>query len=104
MKRSVSISIGGESYPCSPTMGAMLRFKELTGKEVTEINAGSLSDLAKYLWCCIVSGCKREGKEFGLTMMDFADMVGIDEMTAWQRSVADNEDVETSEGNEKKSS
>ena len=48
MKR-IEITINGEAYPCSPTMGAMLRFKEQTGREVTQTD-GCFSDLCIYLW------------------------------------------------------
>ena len=63
MKR-IEITINGTAYPCSPTMGAMLRFKEQTGREITQIDPSSLSDLCTYLWCCVKAGAKREGKEF----------------------------------------
>ena len=32
----IEVTINGTAYPCRPTMGAMLRFKKETGKEVTE--------------------------------------------------------------------
>ena len=37
----IEVKINGKSYPCRPTMGAMLRFKKETGKEVTEISNGN---------------------------------------------------------------
>ena len=72
MKR-IEITINGTAYPCSPTMGAMLRFKQETGREITEIDASSFSDLCTYLWCCVKSAAKREGKPFDMALMDFAD-------------------------------
>lgn len=87
MKR-ITIEINGKLYPCTPTMGAMLRFKRETGKEITEIDAGSFSDLCTYLWCCVVSGCKREGSDFDMTLMQFADALTPDDMTRWQEAVA----------------
>ena len=41
----IEVTINGTAYPCRPTMGAMLRFKKETGKEVTEITSNSLTDL-----------------------------------------------------------
>lgn len=81
--KKIEIIINGKSYPCKQTMGAMLRFKQETGKEVTEIGQGDLTDLCTYLWCCVVSACKAEGVEFGMTLMDFADSLGTDEMQRW---------------------
>ena len=90
MKR-IEIIVNGETYPCSPTMGAMLRFSRETGKEITEIKPGSFSDLCTYLWCCVVSASKREGKEFGMSLMEFADSISPDDMEAWSRAVSDGE-------------
>lgn len=72
-------------------MGAMLRFSRETGKEITEIKPGSFSDLCTYLWCCVVSASKREGKEFGMSLMEFADSISPDDMEAWSRAVSDGE-------------
>lgn len=69
-------------------MGAMLRFKSETGREITEIDAGSFSDLCTYLWCCTVSASKREGVEFGMSLMDFADSITPEDMTAWNEAIS----------------
>lgn len=82
----LEITINGKAYPCRQTMGAMLRFKQETGKEVTDIEPGSLADLCTFLWCCIVSACKSDGVEFNLSLMEFADSIGPDEMQAWSDS------------------
>ena len=67
-------------------MGAMIRFKEETGREATGIQPDAVSDLAVYLWCCVVSACRREGVEFKYQLMDFADRIAdetvADEPTA----------------------
>lgn len=102
MKR-IEITINGEAYPCSPTMGAMLRFKQETDKEITEIDPTSFTELCTYLWCCVVSGAKREGKAFDLSLMEFADSLTPEDMTAWNTEVtaivaggADNEEEKKS--------
>ena len=79
----ISITINGVAYPCRQTMGAMLRFKQETGKEVTEIDAGSLTDLCTFLWCCIVSACKADGVAFDMPLMDFADSITPEEALKW---------------------
>ena len=68
-------------------MGAMLRFKEQTGKEITEMDGNSFTELCTYLWCCIVSACKRDGKPFDLSLMEFADRIDPDDMAAWSEAV-----------------
>ena len=92
----IEIRINGEAYPCRPTMGAMLRFKEQTGKEITEMDGNSFTELCTYLWCCIVSACKRDGKPFDLSLMEFADSIDPDDMAAWSEAVqAEAKPVET---------
>lgn len=86
MKR-IEITVNGEAYPCNPSMGAMLRFKQETGKEITEIDPTSFSELCTYLWCCVVSGAKREGKPFNLSLMDFADNLTPEDMGEWNKTI-----------------
>lgn len=85
----MEIKVNGEAYPCRPTMGAMLRFKQETGRDVSEIDGTSVSDLCTYLWCCVASAAKREGKEFGLSLMDFADSLLPEDLTAWMQALAE---------------
>nr|DAN35911.1 MAG TPA: tail assembly chaperone protein [Caudoviricetes sp.] len=96
MKR-IEINVNGTAYPCSPTMGAMLRFKQQTGREITEIDPTSFTDLCTYLWCCAVSASKREGKAFEMSLLDFADAVTPDDMAAWNEAISSRT---TSDGSE----
>lgn len=96
MKR-IEITVDGIAYPCSPTMGAMLRFKQETGREITQIDPSSFTDLCTYLWCCVASAAKREGKPFDYTLMDFADSLTPETMTEWSASI-----MKESEGAEEK--
>lgn len=104
---SVTVVVDGKEYPCYPTMGAMLRFKQQTGREITEMDPASFSDLCTYLHCCVASASRREGKEFDMSLMDFADALTPDQMTQWQRSAfSTQEDAEAgadADGDEKKS-
>lgn len=103
--KNIGITINGEAFPCRPTMGAMLRFKQQTGKEVTEIDEASFTDLCTYLWCCIVSACKHDGKEFKLSLMDFADSISPEDMTEWAQALqadAQPTDASAEVGGEKK--
>ena len=96
------ISVNGEAYPCYPTMGAMLRFKQETGKEVTEITKWGFSDLCAFLWCCVVSASKREGKNFNLSLMDFADSLSPEDMEAWTEEIMVKEERDGNSNGEKK--
>lgn len=72
--------IKGRDYPCRMTMGAMLRFKRETGKEVGDIKDTDLSLMATLIWCCVASACKADGVQFDESLDDFCDMVGTEEM------------------------
>jgi len=82
-------------------MGAMLRFKNETGREVTEIDGG-FSDLCTYLWCCVVSACKHDSVPFDLQLMDFADSIKPEEMSAWAESLQSTEGDTSEQGEQKK--
>lgn len=92
----IVIRIDGKAYPCRQTMGAMLRFKKETGKEVTEIN-GSLSDTCAYLYCCTASACKKDGIKFDMSLMDFADSLTPDDLDQWAEAVNDTADQASAE-------
>lgn len=96
----VEITINGVVYPCRQTMGAMLRFKQETGKEVTEIDPGSFSDLCTYLWCCVKSASKADGKDFDLSLMDFADNVTPEDATEWAEANKEQSGDGTTESDE----
>lgn len=83
----IEVTIDGIAFPCRPTMGAMLRFKKETGKEITEIDPSSFTELCTYLWCCIVSASKKEGKDFNMDLMDFADSISPEDMQGWATSI-----------------
>lgn len=101
----IEIVIDNKAYPCRQTMGAMLRFKAETGKEVTEIS-NSLSDMCTYLFCCVVSACKKDGVDFNMNLMEFADSITPDDLTKWTDTVnatADPSPEDTETQGEKKS-
>lgn len=98
----IEITINGKAYPCQQTAGAMLRFKEVAGKEITEMDPRSISDLIRFLWCCIAGACKREGISFDYSLMDFADAIGPDDLASWQKEMSEEQKGATEEGSKKK--
>ena len=101
MKR-IEITINGTAYPCSPTMGAMLRFKQETGREITEIDPTSFTDLCTYLWSCVASAAKREGKPFDLSLMEFADSLTPEDMAEWNTAITKDAEASDDAPGEKK--
>ena len=68
-----SININGKEYPCRTTMGAMLRFRNETGRDASAMRDGDTADLITFLHCCVASACNADGVEFNLSLTDFAD-------------------------------
>lgn len=86
----VEVTIDGIAYPCRPTMGAMLRFKKETGKEVTELNAQSFSEMCVYLYCCVASASSADKIPFDMSLMDFADAISPDDLNNWAAAMQGN--------------
>lgn len=74
------LTIGGKSYPCRMTMGALLRFKRTTGKEISEMG-GDSELVVNLLFCCVVAACNADGVEFTMDFETFADSLTMEEFT-----------------------
>lgn len=92
----IEVTINGVAYPCRPTMGAMLRFKKETGKEITEITDKSFTDLCTYLYCCVASASAADKVDFSMSLLEFADALNPEDMQAWteQMQPATNDNAE----------
>ena len=95
------VNIDGKVYPCKVSMGALLRFKNETGREFATVQATDVSDICVFVWCCAKSACQREKIDFPLTVMDFADSIAPEELTAiFQLMVEDSQKKMTGETKE----
>lgn len=92
MKR-IEVIVDGTAYPCAGNMGAMLRFKEATGRDINTLDPSSVSDVCTYLWCCVASQSRKEGVKFDMSLMDFADWISLDDLAQWNLSMNEGEDV-----------
>ena len=82
-----SLSVGGKEYPCRLTMGAMMRYEEVTGRKFADFDPTRAADLCALVWACAKSGCARERVEFPLGFQDFCDAVEPDEIAAAMAAV-----------------
>ena len=80
------VTVNGKGYPCRQTLGAALRFKQITGKEVSDIG-GSIADAAQYMYCCVQSACRADGIEFPLTAEEFLDTQTTEDFVRWSESL-----------------
>lgn len=85
------IMINGKEYPCRITMGAMLRFRNETGKDVNSMKDNDITELVIFLWCCIASACAADKVEFGMTLMEFADSIDPDSVTEFYNETGQRE-------------
>jgi len=99
--KKVEILVNGKAFPCRPTMGAMLRFKRETGRDITEMDAKSVTDTVTYLWRCVKAGCAREHVDFDLSLMDFADNIDMEQIKRWAEAASSGQIAEAED--EKKS-
>ena len=89
------IEINGKVFPCRVTMGALLRFKRETGRDVSQTGQNDVEALITLLWCCVVSASKADGVEFGMGLMDFADLLSPDTLTRWSEAMEANGETES---------
>lgn len=84
----MTIKIKDKEYPCDSTMGALLRFKRLTGKDVSQVN-GDVGDSIAFLYCCCQSACNRDNLPFDLSLDDFADGISLDDFKSYNNQIVD---------------
>ncbi len=84
----IVINVAGREVPCYPTMGAMLLFGELTGRDVSQMDFGSVTDQFTYLYCCASEASAREKQELGMTLKEFAREVAPDDLKGWVASLS----------------
>jgi len=83
----MKISIDGKDYPVRVTMGALLRYKHETGKDVGELRETDFEGLLTLLWCCLKSACAVDGVDFGLSLEGMADRLDTPTMQAAMQSL-----------------
>ena len=89
----------GRELPCRMTMGAMVRFKKETGRDVSEITDGDIADLILLFWCCIKSACNADGEPFEESFELFADSLDADALQEFIKGLA----AQAEDGGQKKS-
>ena len=88
MKKSVErLVVGGREYPCRITMGAMLRYKEETGRDAADISDST--DIMTFLWCCVRSACNADHLHFDMSLMDFLDAVDAGQAAGFAGQLAE---------------
>lgn len=86
------IEIAGKRYPVRVTMGALVRFRQMQGKEVSEMDENSSEDVCAYVYCILVSACNADNVEFGYDFLSFCDIVDLPKINEVSQMLADTSD------------
>ena len=82
------MKIQGKRIPVRMTMGALLSFKEKTGKDVSELTSLDTTGMLVLILCCIESVCRADGIELeGVDMTHLADYITSEEMSAMAKDL-----------------
>lgn len=97
------IEIDGKNYPCRVTMGALLRYRQQTGEDVSDLKSDNVTGVFTFLWCCIKSASDADGVSMPWGVMEMADKVSPEQFAQWSRSMhrEQNEDAENAEPQKK---
>lgn len=87
--KKIMIEVGGKAYPCHLTMGAMLLFKQNTGKDFGQQTELGLEDMLTLMWCCLVSTCRGDHVDFGYSFEEFCDLVTPENVNRWNLAIAE---------------
>ncbi len=91
MKKHFITLTTGESFPVEISLGAMLIFKEETGREATEADMGSLSDLIKLLWAGASATSETAGIAMTYTPQQFANRLTPEELKKWKETYVESQ-------------
>ena len=72
--KKTKIKVGDKEFPCRVTMGAMVRFKNESGKDVSKLEKTNISELVLFVYCCVKSACNADKVEFDYDFESFADL------------------------------
>lgn len=70
-------------------MGAMKDFKKLTGKDPKDMDQDSAVDMATFIYCCVCSACRKDHKDFKMSLDEFLDSVDVDTINGWSAALSD---------------
>ena len=71
----MKLKIKDKEYPCRVTLGAMMRFKRQTGKDIGEVTQNDATSVTIFLYCCVVAACHADGVPFDMELDMFADSI-----------------------------
>lgn len=99
---AIKIKVNGRELPAYETLGAAVRFKDETGRDLSKIDITSISDIAVLIWARVAGACSRERIEFDMTFREFADAVDMTSLSEWTQAIQQEVAGETEPAKKKK--
>ncbi len=100
--KDFEIKIKGVKYPCRITLRAMLKFKQITGRDWGNLDGNGVSDMIIFLWCCVWAVCVTEGKDFPFELDEFSGHLDSSIFAGWMKYLSEANKEEKSDGEGKK--
>ena len=95
--KKTKINVGDREYPCRVTMGAMVRFKNESGKDVSELEKSNISELVLFVYCCVKSACNADKEPFDYDFETFADLMEPDGVNSFYEDMGREEKKTTNQ-------
>lgn len=89
--KKTKIKVGDKEFPCRVTMGAMVRFKNESGKDVSKLEKTNISELVLFVYCCVKSACNADKVEFDYDFQSFADLMEPDAVNSFYEDMGGEE-------------
>lgn len=99
--KKTKIKVGDKEFPCRVTMGAMVRFKNESGKDVSKLEKTNISELVLFVYCCVKSACNADKVEFDYDFQSFADLMESDAANFFYEDMGGEEKKTTNQAEKK---
>ena len=99
--KKTKIKVGDKEFPCRVTMGAMVRFKNESGKDVSKLEKTNISELVLFVYCCVKSACNADKVTFDYDFETFADLMEPDAANSFYEDMGGEEKKTTNQAEKK---
>ena len=100
--KDFEINIGKKKLPCRITLRAMLKFKQVTGRDWGALEGNGVTDLITFLWCCVWATCATDGVEFTEDLDDFTGHLDSNIFAEWMKYLGESNNDTSNSDNKKK--
>ncbi len=99
--KKTKIKVGDKEFPCRVTMGAMVRFKNESGKDVNKLEKTNIPQLVLFVYCCVKSACNADKVQFDYDVQSFADLMEPDAANSFYEDMGGEEKKTTNQAEKK---